>query len=138
MKRGFVCGVFDLFHLGHVLMLEECKKNCDFLIVALNTTENIDYKINPNKMAPLFSITERKAIMEACKFVDQVHTYSSEAELLALMKNENIDIRFLGEDYKNAPITGTDLNIPVHYCDRSHGLSTSKYKRQLKSLMDAK
>ena len=62
MKKGFVCGVFDLFHLGHVLMLEECRANCDFLIVALNKAEHIDRDINPGKMLPLFSIQERTQI----------------------------------------------------------------------------
>jgi glycerol-3-phosphate cytidylyltransferase len=49
MKIGFACGVFDLFHAGHVLMLQECKANCDYLIVALNRAENISEKINPGK-----------------------------------------------------------------------------------------
>ncbi|WP_066755465.1 adenylyltransferase/cytidyltransferase family protein [Crocinitomix algicola] len=131
MKKGFVCGVFDLFHLGHVLMLKECKENCDYLLVALNTAEHINPQINPNKMAPLFTIQERVEIMKACKFVDEVITYSSENELLEIMKNNNLNIRFLGDDYKGKPITGADLEIPIHYCDRSHGLSTSKYKRKL-------
>lgn len=131
MKRGFVCGVFDLFHLGHVLMLEECKANCDYLIIALNKAENIDEKINPNKMAPLFSISERVAIMKSCKLVDEVLVYESEEELHQLMASLDLSVRFLGDDYKGKPITGEDLNIPIYYCDRSHGLSTSKYKKEL-------
>lgn len=47
MKIGFACGVFDLFHAGHVLMLKECKEYCDYLIVALNKAENISAKVNP-------------------------------------------------------------------------------------------
>ena len=135
MKKGFVCGVFDLFHLGHVLMLAECKNNCDWLIVALNKAENIDYTINPNKMKPLFSIDERTAIMKACKYVDEVVIYNSEEELYTLMKDSNLSIRFLGDDYKGKSITGADLNIPIHYCDRSHGLSTSNYKKKLFKIM---
>ena len=131
MNRGFVCGVFDLFHLGHVLMLEECKANCDYLIIALNKAENIDKKINPNKMAPLFSISERVAIMKSCKLVDEVLIYESEEELYQLMSSLNLSVRFLGDDYKGKPITGEDLNIPIYYCDRSHGLSTSLYKKKL-------
>lgn len=137
MKRGFVCGVFDMFHLGHVLMLEECKANCDYLIVALNKAENIDKKINPNKMVPLFSISERVAIMESCKLVDEVLVYESEEELYQLMSDLNLSIRFLGDDYQGKPITGADLNIPIHYCDRSHGLSTSSYKKQLFNQMSS-
>lgn len=128
---GFACGVFDLFHAGHVLMLQECRQHCNYLIVALNTATNIDPTINPEKKAPIFSIEERKLIMSSCRYVDEVVEYSSEEELLQLLKSKQIDIRFLGEDYKNKPITGQDLSIKIHYTNRAHGLSTSYYKSKL-------
>lgn len=135
MKKGFVCGVFDMYHAGHVLMLKECKDNCDYLVVALNKAENIDYSINPDKIPPLYSIEEREMIMKSCTFVDEVLLYNSEEELYDLMKGLNLSVRFLGDDYKGKPITGADLNIPIYYTDRSHGLSTSKYKKALFDLM---
>ena len=135
MIKGFVCGVFDMYHAGHVLMLKECKENCDYLIVALNKAENIDYSINPNKTAPLYSIQERVMIMESCSFVDDVLIYNSEDELHSLMEKLDLDVRFLGDDYKGKPIAGSELNIPIYYADRSHGLSTSKYKKALFDLM---
>jgi glycerol-3-phosphate cytidylyltransferase len=131
MKIGFTCGVFDLFHAGHVLMLQECKEHCDYLIVALNRAENISEKINPNKKKPIFTIEERVLIMDSCKYVDEVLTYNSEEELLEILKNKKIDIRFLGDDYKGKPITGADLNIEIYYTNRSHGLSTSLYRSRL-------
>jgi len=131
MIKGFVCGVFDMYHAGHVMMLKECRENCDYLIVAINEAENIDTKINPGKKLPLYSIEERVMIMESCKYVDKVLTYNSEDELLALMKKSSPGIRFLGDDYREKKITGSELNIRIHYTDRSHGLSTSKYKRRL-------
>tara|TARA_B110000495_G_C22840496_1_gene490210 strand:+ start:147 stop:554 length:408 start_codon:yes stop_codon:yes gene_type:complete len=131
MINGFVCGVFDMYHAGHVMMLKECRGNCDYLIVAVNEAENINTKINPGKKLPLYSIEERVMIMESCKYVDKVLSYNSEDELLALMKKYSPDIRFLGDDYREKKITGSELNIRIHYTDRSHGLSTSKYKSQL-------
>ncbi len=131
MKIGFTCGVFDLFHAGHVLMLQECKEHCDYLIVALNRAENISEKINPNKKKPIFSIEERVLIMDSCKYVDEVLTYNSEEELLEILKNKKIDTRFLGDDYKGKPITGADLNFEIYYTNRSHGLSTSLYRSRL-------
>ena len=131
MKIGFTCGVFDLFHAGHVLMLQECKEYCDYLIVALNRAENISEKINPNKKKPIFTIEERVLIMDSCKYVDEVLTYNSEEELLEILKNKKIDIRFLGDDYKGKSITGADLNIEIYYTNRSHGLSTSLYRSRL-------
>ncbi len=129
MKIGFTCGVFDLFHAGHVLMLQECKQHCDYLIVALNRAENISEAINPGKQKPVFSIEERVLIMSACKYVDEVLTYNSEDELLKILTNKNINIRFLGEDYKGKAITGKDLPIEIYYTDRGHGLSTSYYRK---------
>lgn len=131
MKVGFACGVFDMFHAGHVMMLRECKEHCDYLIVAINRAENISEKINPGKQTPLYSFEDRKLIMQSCKYTDEVIDYNSEEELLHILKTKKIDIRFLGEDYKGKIITGAELNIPVYYTDRSHGLSTSFFKRKI-------
>ena len=128
MKVGFTCGVFDLFHAGHVMMLAECKSNCDYLIVALNKAENISESINPGKKKPIFSIEERVTIMNACRYVDEVLTYNSEEELLEILRRKNITIRFLGEDYKGKAITGAELPIQIYFTDRSHGLSSSLYR----------
>jgi glycerol-3-phosphate cytidylyltransferase len=135
MKIGFTCGVFDLFHAGHVLMLKECKEHCDYLIVALNRAENISDKINPGKQKPVYTIEERKLIMSSCRYVDEVIEYNSEEELLRILKTKNISVRFLGDDYKGKPITGSDLPMEIYYTDRSHGLSTSLYKARLKDLL---
>jgi glycerol-3-phosphate cytidylyltransferase len=125
MKIGFACGIFDLFHPGHVLMLKECKENCDYLIVAVNRAENISNEINPGKRLPVFSIEERKLIVSSSRFVDETLEYNSEDELYQIMKSRNIDVRFLGDDYKGKEITGDDLGIAIHYIDRSHGYSTT-------------
>ncbi|HEV7232355.1 MAG TPA: adenylyltransferase/cytidyltransferase family protein [Bacteroidia bacterium] len=132
MKTGFACGVFDLFHAGHVLMLQECRANCDYLIVAVNTAENFDSKINPGKNKPIYSLRERMLILSSCKYVDEVLSYSSEEELYKILVDKKIDIRFLGDDYKGKPITGSDLPIAIYYTDRSHGLSTSAYLKKIR------
>lgn len=134
MKIGLTCGVFDLFHAGHVLMLKECKENCDYLVVALNTAKNIDIKINPNKQAPIFTISERQLIMESCKYVDEVLIYNSEEELTNILKSRQIAIRFLGDDYRNKPITGAELTAEIYYTNRAHGLSTSHYKKLIQNV----
>lgn len=131
MIKGFACGVFDLFHAGHVMMLQDCSKNCDHLTVALNKAENIDEQINPNKKPPVYSFEERKMILEACKYVDEVVEYNTEEELTKIMETGNFHIRFLGDDYKGKPITAGDAIKKIYYLDRSHGLSTSKFKEKL-------
>jgi glycerol-3-phosphate cytidylyltransferase len=133
MKIGFACGVFDLFHAGHVLMLEECKEHCDYLIVALNTADCISTKINPGKAQPIYSLKERITIVLSCRYVDEVISYSSEEELLEILKTKNIQIRFLGADYLDKEITGAKLKIEIHYTNRDHGLSTSLIRRRIKN-----
>jgi glycerol-3-phosphate cytidylyltransferase len=133
MKIGFACGVFDLFHAGHVLMLEECKTVCDYLIVAVNSANNIDYTINPNKKKPVYNLAHRKYILESCKYVDEVITYNSEEELEEILQSRKIDIRFLGEDYKGKPITAPDAVKEIFYNSRGHGLSTSFYRNLIEN-----
>ena len=50
LKKGFTCGAFDLLHVGHVLMLKECKDHCDFLVVGLQRDPNVD---RPEKNKPV-------------------------------------------------------------------------------------
>lgn len=137
MIVGFACGVFDLFHPGHVLMLKECKENCDHLIVALNKAENFSNLINPGKRKPVFSSAERKIIIESCRYVDEVLLYNSEEELELILKSRKIDVRFLGDDYLEKKITGADLNINLRYVDRSHGYSsTTIFERISKAITE--
>lgn len=132
MKKGFICGVFDLFHYGHILALRECRSYCDHLTVAVNKAENIDPLINPGKKPPIFSCEQRVELLKECRLVDEVLVYNSEDELLELLKNGGFTIRFLGDDYRDKPITGKELTREVHYTDRSHGLSSTFFKEKLK------
>jgi glycerol-3-phosphate cytidylyltransferase len=125
MRKGFACGVFDLFHPGHVLMLRECKENCDYLTVAVNTAENFDERINPGKRKPFFSAEERKMVLEATRYVDEVVFYTTEEELTHIMESGGFHVRFLGDDYKGKPITARHAISELHYLDRSHGYSTT-------------
>jgi len=127
LKIGFTCGVFDLFHAGHVLMLKECKEYCDYLIVAINSAIIFNPEINLNKNTPIFSIKEREMILNSCKYIDKVIIYSSEEELISIMEQEHIDIRFLGDDYNGKHITESNKKIEIKYINRDHGRSTSGY-----------
>lgn len=129
LRIGFTCGVFDLLHAGHIYMLKECKQHCDFLIVAINEGRNFSSKINPGKKTPIYSFEHRVLLLENCSLVDKVVGYNSEEELMTLIKEHKATIRFLGDDYKGKPITGGELTKEIHYTDRSHGLSTSKYRK---------
>lgn len=132
MKRGFICGVFDLFHYGHILAFRECRLHCGHLTVAVNKAENIDPKINPGKKPPVFPIEHRMELLKECRLVDRVLVYNSEQELTELLKQGSFDIRFLGDDYKDREITGKEYTSQIHYLNRDHGFSSSSFKDKLK------
>ena len=128
MVKGVVAGAFDVYHPGYVKMLKEAKENCSVLIVLLHTDPSIE---RPEKLRPILSPAARKEMLESIKYVDEVIRYTYEEQLLDLLKIGEFDIRFLGDDYKNKPFTGDNLNIAIHWIDRSHGWSTTKYKQML-------
>ena len=130
MKKGVIAGNFDTMHPGYVKMFKEAKEQCDFLVVLLHTDPSIE---RPNKIKPILSPEERKYLLLSLRSVDEVITYTYEVELYELLKVGEFNVRFLGDDYKNKPFTGDDLKIPIHYCDRSHGWSTTKYKLNIAS-----
>ena len=125
MKVGFTCSSFDLLHAGHVAMLKESRENCDYLVCGLN--------INPfkNGRYAVQSVVERYIQLEAVKYVDRIIPYSSESELIDLLKVLNPDVRFIGEDYKDNPFTGDDLGIEIFYNTRTHGYSSSGLKKKV-------
>ncbi len=121
---GFTCGSFDLLHTGHVLMLREAKEQCDVLIVGLQTDPTIDRN---EKTKPIQSIFERWTQLEAVKYVDKIIPYDSEQSLLELLNSIPIDIRIIGEEYKNREFTGKGLH-EVHYNSRQHSFSSTELK----------
>ena len=69
MKKGITFGAFDLFHAGHVLMLQEARTVCDYLIVCIQTDPSIDRE---SKNSPIQSLIEREIQITACKYVDEI------------------------------------------------------------------
>ena len=127
-RVGIVAGNFDIIHMGYVYMFKECSENCEHLIVFLHDDPSIERE---HKLKPIHSINERINLLSCIKHVNEIVPYSTEKELYALISSRKIDVRFLGDDYKNKDFTGKDLNIPIHYLDRSHGWSTTKFKEIL-------
>ena len=124
-KKGVIAGNFDVIHPGYIKMFKEMKNNCQTVIILLHTDPSIE---RPEKLQPILSVEERDEMLMSIKYIDNVFTYTTESDLLELLKLLKPDVRFLGDDYKGKPFTGYDLKIPIHYLDRSHGWSTTKYK----------
>ncbi len=125
MIKGVICGNFDAMHPGYIQMFNEMKKHCTTLVVLLHTDPSIE---RPHKLKPVLSADERRDMLMSLEDVDDVIRYTYEFQLLDLLKMGEFDIRFLGDDYIDKPFTGDELKIPIHYLDRSHGWSTTKYK----------
>ena len=126
MKVGMVAGNFDIIHMGYIYMFNECSKNCDHLVVFLHDDPSVERN---NKLKPIHSMVERTEMLSSFNQIDEIVPYASEADLYQLISTRNIDVRFLGDDYKEKDFTGKDLNIPIHYLDRSHGWSITKFKK---------
>ena len=126
MTKGVIAGNFDVMHPGYIKMFKEAANHCDCLIVLLHTDPTIE---RPEKLKPILSVDERIEMLHELKSVCGVHIYTYEAQLLDLLKGGDFDIRFLGDDYKGKSFTGDNLNIPIHYLNRDHGWSTTKFKR---------
>jgi len=126
MIKGVIAGNFDVIHPGYIKMFKECAENCDCLIVLLHTDPTIE---RPHKLKPILTVEERKEMLYELKSICDIFTYTYEEQLLDLLKLGEFNVRFLGDDYKGKPFTGDYLNIPIHYLDRSHGWSTTKFKK---------
>jgi len=137
--RGFTCGSFDLLHAGHILLLKYAKSKCNHLIVGLQVDPSVD---RPNKNKPVQSLYERQLQLEACKYVDQIIVYETEADLELICKTVDFDVRFLGEEYKNQNFTGKksllkkNPHFNFEYVDRSHGFSSTELRWRIKGSTD--
>jgi glycerol-3-phosphate cytidylyltransferase len=125
-RIGFTCSCFDLFHAGHIMMLKEAKSNCDYLIVGLQTDPTID---RPEKNRPIQSIFERFVQLDACKYVDEIVVYATEKDLIDILHSYPINVRFVGDEYKDKEFTGKDLShIEIYYNSRKHSFSTTELR----------
>lgn len=127
---GFTAGALDLLHAGHLIMLKECKSQCDILIVGLQVDPSID---RPEKHKPIETLTERVLRLQGCKYVDKIMVYKRESDLYNLLKDLKPDIRFLGEDHKGKKFTGDDLSIKIIYNTRKHNYSSSNLIERIKN-----
>lgn len=126
-RVGFIAGAFDVIHPGYIKMFKEIKDKCDYVLVGLHSDPSIENK----KTTPILSVEERKETLLSLKFVDEVIVYDTEKDLKQILKTRKIDFRFLGEDYKNKEVTGSDLLLNTIFIDRSHGWSATKFKKKI-------
>ncbi|CAD0007319.1 MULTISPECIES: adenylyltransferase/cytidyltransferase family protein [Flavobacterium] len=131
-KIGITFSSFDLLHAGHVRMLEEAKMHCDYLIVGLQTDPTID---RPEKNKPIQTVVERYIQLKACKFVDEIIPYTTEMDLEDILQALPIDVRILGDEYKNVDFTGRKycekMEIQLVFNKRNHRFSSSGLRKEV-------
>jgi glycerol-3-phosphate cytidylyltransferase len=126
MKIGFTCSTFDLLHAGHIMMLKEAKQHCDYLIVGLQTDPSLDREW---KNKPVQTLFERYIQLEACKYVDEIVPYTTEKELMDILLSYPIDVRIIGEEYRDKQFTGHELLMAIHFNSRKHSFSTTNLRK---------
>lgn len=129
---GLTCSTFDLLHSGHVMMLRESKSHCDYLIVGLQTDPSID---RPEKNKPVQTVVERYVQLAAVKYVDEIVVYQTEQDLQDILEMFPIDVRILGEEYRDKDFTGREIckkrGIQLHFNKRDHRFSSSGLRKRV-------
>ena len=132
MKVGFTCSTFDLLHAGHVQMLRDAKSVCDYLIVGLQTDPTIDRK---DKNKPIQSIVERYVQLQAVKYVDEIITYTTEKDLEDILNMYKLNVRIVGEEYRDKNFTGKDIcqkrGIQLFFNKRDHRFSSTDLRSRV-------
>ncbi|ONK21039.1 glycerol-3-phosphate cytidylyltransferase [Bacillus sp. VT-16-64] len=126
MKKIITYGTFDLLHIGHINILHRAKEYGDYLIVAISTDE---FNALKQKKA-YYTFEQRKAIIEAIRYVDQVIPEHSWEQKVEDIKKYGIDVFIMGDDWKGK------FDFLLEYCNvvylpRTVGISTTKIKNDL-------
>ena len=134
MIVGFTASTFDLLHAGHIAMLREAKDQCDYLIVALQVNPARD---RPEKNAPVQTLVERWTQLQGVKYVDEIIPYETETDLEDILKLFHIDVRIIGEEYKDGKFTGratcAQRGIEIYFNKREHRFSSSDLRERVKT-----
>jgi glycerol-3-phosphate cytidylyltransferase len=132
MRVGFVASAFDLLHAGHIVMLEEAKRHCDYLIAGLQVDPSID---RPEKNKPVQTVVERYTQLKGVRYVDEIIPYTTEEDLEDILSMYHIDVRILGEEYRDKDFTGKDIcrkrDIELYFNKRDHRFSTSGLRKRI-------
>lgn len=132
MVVGITFSTFDLLHAGHVQMLREAKEHCDYLICGLQMDPSQDRK---EKNAPVQTIVERYTQLNGVKYVDEIIPYSTEKDVEDILTMYHINVRILGEEYRDKEFTGKDIcrkrDIDLYFNKRDHRFSSSDLRKRV-------
>ena len=132
-KIGFTDGVYDMFHVGHLNMIKEAKKHCDYLIVGVHSDEIVEgYK----NRKTVINENDRREIIEAIKYVDKA-VINRTRDKLKLFEEHHFDVVFIGDDWKGTErwnnfekVLG-EVGVSVEYIPYTKGISTTQIREKL-------
>lgn len=135
-KVGYTCGVFDLFHVGHLNLLERCKEYCDVLIVGVCDDK---YVTDIKKKQPVYSEKERQRILQALKVVDkaEIVTIEETENKMLVLKKFGFDVLFSGDDWKGSERylktekEFAEYGASIEYLPYTLGISTTDIKNKI-------
>lgn len=131
-KIGITFSTFDLLHAGHIAMLREAKDHCDYLICGLQMDPTID---RSDKNAPIQTVVERYTQLKGVQYVDEIIPYSSERDVEDILTLYQINVRILGEEYRDKEFTGKDIcrkrDIDLYFNKRDHRFSSSDLRKRV-------
>lgn len=132
-KIGYTTGVFDMFHIGHLNILRRAKEQCDYLIVGVSTDENVQtYK----HKQPVIPYEQRKLIIEAIRYVDQVVPQEN-MDKYAAWEKLHFDVIFHGDDWKGSSMYDEiERKLKAVGCDmvflpHTDGISSTQLAQQI-------
>lgn len=135
MKTVLTNGVFDVIHTGHIKLLEYCKNQGDYLIVAIDTDSRVKKIKGENR--PVNTEKDRKAVLEAIRFVDEVVMFDTMEELQSLYTKIKPDILVKGNECSAEELRkkdGIPNYIEIHMCPFMEGYSTTGTMKKIKNL----
>lgn len=126
MIKVITYGTFDLLHYGHINLLRRAKELGDYLVVAISTDEFNSIK---NKKS-YFNYEKRKMILEAIRYVDEVIPEESWEQKIVDIRERNIDVFVMGDDWKGK-FDYLKEYCEVVYLERTPDISTTQIKESL-------
>lgn len=132
-KIGYTSGVYDMFHVGHLNILEQAKKQCDYLLVGV-TTDELCYQ--RKKKMPIINQEDRIRIIRAIKYVDAA-IFQENMDKLEIVKKYGVDIVFVGSDWKGTQTWNqyekefSEYQCSVVYLEHTEGISSTILRDKL-------
>ena len=140
MKKivGYTTGVYDMFHIGHLNILERAKAQCDYLIVGVSTDELV---MREKSKTPVIPFNERVKIVEAIRYVDRVVPQFDKNKFAAWEKYK-FDKMFVGDDWKGTPTWErfeedfSAVGVEIVYLPHTDGISSTELTNLIKNILE--